>query len=163
MFVEGDTPTVKSWELERIVDKRYAARGSEYLVRWKGYGKQYDEWRDLPEMENAMELVQDYEQAMTSTTFLPGRQIGDGSHLEKLSGTSDTPSKPKQRGRPRKANSTAIVLRRTEVAGESTPPKRKRGRPRKQVTDSVVPTNLPKRKRGRPRKYASTAVVLRRA
>ena len=61
MFVEGDTDKVKSWEVERLVDKREVARGVEYLVRWKGWGEEHDVWRSLPELGNAMDLVRDYE------------------------------------------------------------------------------------------------------
>ena len=54
IYVKGDTPTVKSYEVERLLNKRQTkTRGPEYLVRWK---------------------VQDYEAAMKeATSHLPGR------------------------------------------------------------------------------------------
>ena len=74
VFVEGDTTRVKSYEIDSLINKRETARrGPEYLVRWKGYGPEYDEWRNIPELGNAMDLVKDYEQAMADTAFLPGR------------------------------------------------------------------------------------------
>ena len=39
VYVEGDTNTRKSWEVERVIDKE----GDRYLVRWKGYGPAWDE------------------------------------------------------------------------------------------------------------------------
>jgi hypothetical protein len=41
----------KEWVL---VDGRYEPR---YLVRWKGWGREHDEWHGLDDLENAMELV----------------------------------------------------------------------------------------------------------
>ena len=48
VFVEGDTETSKSYEVESIVGKRTSKdkRGKmkvEYLVRWKEYGPEFDE------------------------------------------------------------------------------------------------------------------------
>ena len=39
------------WELERIVDHRTKRSGTEYLVRWKGFGPQYDAWMKQDELE----------------------------------------------------------------------------------------------------------------
>ncbi len=75
IHVEGDTPTIKSFEIERLINKRMTARrGAEYLVRWKGYGPQWDEWRNLEELQNALELVQDYEKSMNNAVTIPGRR-----------------------------------------------------------------------------------------
>ena len=62
IFVEGDTPKWKSFELERILNKRTHPSGKiEYLVKWKGYGPQHDRWYNVKRLENARELIQDYE------------------------------------------------------------------------------------------------------
>ena len=63
VYVEGDTETNKSWEVERIVDKQ----GEKYLVRWKGYGPEEDRWRTKAQLGNAMDLVRDYEDGMLQT------------------------------------------------------------------------------------------------
>ena len=57
VYVEGDTNTNRSWEIERIMDKQ----GDKYLVPWKGYGSQDDQWRTKIQLGNAMELVKEYE------------------------------------------------------------------------------------------------------
>ena len=74
VFVEKNTQRVKSFEIERLINKRETAkRDSEYLIRWKGYDPQYDEWRNLPELKNAMNLVKKYEENIRTETYLPGR------------------------------------------------------------------------------------------
>ena len=65
VFVEGDTPTNKSYELIRILNKRVIKKGrgfaTEYLLKWKGYGAEHDEWRNVKDLPNARELIADYE------------------------------------------------------------------------------------------------------
>ena len=74
VYVEGDTELVKSFELERIINKRMTARrGIEYLVRWKGYGPEHDAWRNIPELGHAKDLIQQYEDSIRHMADLPGR------------------------------------------------------------------------------------------
>ena len=65
VFVEGDADTHKSFEIERLLNKRTIRRGrgqvTQYLVRWKGYGPEWDCWYALKDLENAKELVEEYE------------------------------------------------------------------------------------------------------
>ena len=57
IHVKGDIETHRSWVVDRIVDKR----GDRYLIRWKGYGPEHDQWRTRSQLRNASELVKDYE------------------------------------------------------------------------------------------------------
>jgi hypothetical protein len=81
--VEGDDDEWQSWELERIVDKRYTKYGGkdnlEYLVKYLGWGNQYNEWQPVELLAQATELIQDFE--------------------ERLKGA---PTTTRRRGRPRK-------------------------------------------------------------
>ena len=71
MFVQGDTNDSKSYELERVLDKRVSPRGSvKYLVRWKGYGPEEDVWKSVKELENAKELIEEYEARIAATKSL---------------------------------------------------------------------------------------------
>ena len=74
VFVEEDTNQVKSWKIERLINKRQIKRrDDEYLVKWKDWDSQYDEWRNLSELDDAQDLVQNYEDALRSTVFLSDR------------------------------------------------------------------------------------------
>lgn len=98
VHVEGDTDTIKSYVLERIIRSRQSARGKEYLVRWKGYGPEEDAWRSLPEMGNALDLVKEYE---ATTSALPARRP---KHSESKTPVPSQVRQPiRKRGRPRKA------------------------------------------------------------
>ena len=59
VFVEGDTPTLKSYEIERLLNKRIFPKGrsiaTEYLVKWKGYGPIYNKWYNVKKLGNASE------------------------------------------------------------------------------------------------------------
>ena len=65
VYVEGDTETYKSYELQailghRTMKDRASKQKNQYLIRWKGYGPEWDEWHDESELNNVKELVEDY-------------------------------------------------------------------------------------------------------
>ena len=136
VFVEGDTDEWKSYDVERLLNRRVKKRRgkyvTEYLLRWKGYGAEYDTWYDVEHLENARELITDYENELrrisanqerssnqgpsssTDTSELPTSQSVDDNH----------PKLTRPRGRPRKSD----VKRKYDAPKSST---RGRGRPRK--------------------------------
>ena len=44
--------SLKEWYIKKIVDACQHGRGVQYLVCYKGYGKEYDEWHPGSEMAN---------------------------------------------------------------------------------------------------------------
>ena len=63
---EGDTEEWRSWEIEKLVDKRTIRYGkgkpeTEYLVQWKGFGPAYNEWYPVRLLQNAKELMAEYD------------------------------------------------------------------------------------------------------
>lgn len=68
IHVEGDTETMKSWEIERIIDKRIRKSGkkkiTEYQIRWLGYGPEHDMWYTPAQLENSMELIEAFEKTL---------------------------------------------------------------------------------------------------
>jgi hypothetical protein len=42
--------------VEKIVDERRRGRGKQYLVRWEGYGPEFDRWVPGKEMEDTTAL-----------------------------------------------------------------------------------------------------------
>lgn len=64
--VEKDIKKWVSYEIEKLINDRvwWFDKDSlicEYLVRWKEYKSEYDEWYDEDLLDNAVELIQDYE------------------------------------------------------------------------------------------------------
>jgi len=63
-------PAVKSvnndeedeWEIEKLIDRRRKKNRIEYLVRWKGWSSEYDEWKTVDQLKNARRLMRDYDQ-----------------------------------------------------------------------------------------------------
>lgn len=69
VFVEGNIDTVKSFKINRLLNKRTISRGKgltiEYLVRWTDYGLKWDRWYNVKDLNNATELVRKYEKGLT--------------------------------------------------------------------------------------------------
>lgn len=73
VFVEDDFKRVKLYEIERLINKREIARDDEYLLRWKEYDLEWNEWRNLSKLENVMNLIKKYESIMQEVLFLSKR------------------------------------------------------------------------------------------
>ena len=55
--VEG----VKEWEVEKILNKRKVRRVVKYLVQWKRFIAKHDSWERKEDLENAKEVVVEFE------------------------------------------------------------------------------------------------------
>ena len=65
VYVEKNTKNVKSYILNKIINRRKTARrDTEYLIKWKEYGPESNMWRNLPKMNDVMNLMRDYEETM---------------------------------------------------------------------------------------------------
>jgi len=75
--IEGDDDEWKSYEVERIVDKRIVRYGNkdgiEYLVKYVGWGAAWNEWHPIELLGNARDLVEDYESRLK---LKPARRSG---------------------------------------------------------------------------------------
>ena len=49
------------YEIERLIDKRITRNQPHYLVKWKGYGNEHNVWYPLRALDNADELVAEYD------------------------------------------------------------------------------------------------------
>ena len=71
VFVENDIERVKFYEIDKFIDKKQTKRrNSEYFVRWKNYDAQFDEWRNLFELDDVMKLIRNYENAQNFIAHL---------------------------------------------------------------------------------------------
>jgi len=68
--VNVQPPVVKSvnkdeedeWEIKELLDRRRRRNRLEYLVRWKGWSPEYDEWKTVDQLQNARQLMMDNDQ-----------------------------------------------------------------------------------------------------
>jgi len=60
--VEG----VKEWEIEKILNKRKIRGVDKYLVRWKGFMAEHDIWERKKDLENAREVLEEFEGRMNT-------------------------------------------------------------------------------------------------
>jgi len=49
------------FEVEKILNKRIVKGKKKFLVRWKGYIVEEDTWKNRENLENAKELVEEFE------------------------------------------------------------------------------------------------------
>lgn len=61
--VENEDSEAPSFEIERLLDRRIAGRGNklEYLVKWKGYGHEWNWWYKIKDLGAAQTLVDEYD------------------------------------------------------------------------------------------------------
>ena len=108
--VEGDTDDWRSYVVERILDKRIRKFGrttvTQYMVKWLGWGPEYNEWRSLSYLDNCLELVEEYEERQRTKLSAAAASARRKPATSATPVTSDTPATaaaPKRgRGRPRK-------------------------------------------------------------
>ena len=94
------------YELDAILNKRTIKRGrknvKQYLIRWKGYGAQWNEWYDDANLPNARELIEEYEERQAN---LPSKE--QTQKTAETPGPTELQAKEPQiragkKGRPRK-------------------------------------------------------------
>ena len=52
---------VEEWEIEKILNKRKVRGVVKYLVWWKEFIAEYDSWERVENLENAKEVVAEFE------------------------------------------------------------------------------------------------------
>jgi hypothetical protein len=57
----------QEYEVEKILDHRKRGRTTQYLVRWKGYGRDDDTWEPADNLKNAKEKIKEYEKTLTKS------------------------------------------------------------------------------------------------
>ena len=50
------------FEVERIADRRKVRNRLQYLIKWKGYGPQYNSWHGVQDLTHCMDLVTAYDE-----------------------------------------------------------------------------------------------------
>jgi hypothetical protein len=70
VFVKEDIETNKFYEIERILNKRTRQyekiKVNQYLIRWKKYESEFDEWKNLSELKHCIDLMKDFERETRS-------------------------------------------------------------------------------------------------
>lgn len=71
VFVEGNIDTLKSFEIEKFLNKRLVKQGKgqniKYLVWWKGYDPKWDQWYNIKEFDDIADLVDNYEASLLAS------------------------------------------------------------------------------------------------
>ncbi|GAB0095381.1 hypothetical protein DMENIID0001_107570 [Sergentomyia squamirostris] len=73
--VDDENPD-KEWEVDRIVDVRYKKSGREFLIKWKGWGANYDSWEPEKHL-NCPELIKKVLEKVESAKSKTPKQLRD--------------------------------------------------------------------------------------
>jgi transposase InsO family protein len=106
------------WEVEAIKEHRNGARGSEYLVKWKGFGEEDNTWEPEFHLNNAKQVLRDFWKPIKPGT-LPVDPLLKHTHRE-------PPHDHRQKRTPRDPNpgrepSTATHGRRRQTRSQKKP------------------------------------------
>ncbi len=68
---EATDDPAPAYEIERLLDRRVTRRGrgkptTQYLVKWKGYNNSHNVWYEVEDLQDARELLDDYERRYPS-------------------------------------------------------------------------------------------------
>ena len=70
IFVERDNENEKSYEIEKLINKRIVKKDREkftqYFVRWKEYDSENDTWYSTNALKNVVDLIVDYETTLNT-------------------------------------------------------------------------------------------------
>ena len=69
VHVEENIDTIKSYVVEKIIRIRITIRSKKYFIKWKGYGSEKNAWKNLFEMNNALNLIRKYEKRHPNDVF----------------------------------------------------------------------------------------------
>jgi hypothetical protein len=65
MFVEEDILINKFYEMKKVLVKRIRKyenfNADQYLIRWKEYESKFDEWKNLSDLKNCIDLIKNFE------------------------------------------------------------------------------------------------------
>jgi hypothetical protein len=70
IYMKENNDNVKSFEVKRLINRRTISREIEYLLRWKDYDSEHDVWRSVSKLQNAKELIHEYEIVMINVINL---------------------------------------------------------------------------------------------
>ena len=59
--VSEEDSSDEMYDVEKIVDKRIQGGKIDYLIKWKGYCSDENEWKPIEELEFITEMIDDYE------------------------------------------------------------------------------------------------------
>ncbi len=65
IFVKRDISTARFYEVEQMLIKRTrqheTIKMNQYLIRWKSYESKFDEWRNIFDLNNCIDLMKKFE------------------------------------------------------------------------------------------------------
>ena len=132
--MEGD---VGIYTVEKLIDRRQSRRGSgwcvEYLVRWLGYGPEYDVWYNIKDLDDAANLVEECDarmgllskasqrtdkapkKASTATQVMPSRPTEKASTQQEKTGTTPVTQKALAM-KPSKQRAIAVMVPQKQIS-----------------------------------------------
>jgi hypothetical protein len=48
------------WEVEAVIDHKPTCKGNKFVIKWKGWGSQYNEWKTERQLHHYTKFITDY-------------------------------------------------------------------------------------------------------
>lgn len=107
--VEEDIEFEKSYEVEKMIDKRERRFEKimiiQYLIKWLKYDPEYDEWKSLAALTDCMNLVHVYEKNMADN-----KKKRNGKKKNKGETVTSSEISKRKKGRPRKKLKNDLIV-----------------------------------------------------
>lgn len=81
VFVQSDSNILKSFEIEKLLNKFWVKKGKDqaikYLVYWKRYGLKWHRWYNIRQFDNTVGFIEDYKRSLlaSSITYFINKNI----------------------------------------------------------------------------------------
>jgi hypothetical protein len=70
IYIKKNKNNIKFSEVNCLISKKIISREIEYLLRWKEYKLKHNEWRSISKLQNAKNLIHDYEIVINNVIVL---------------------------------------------------------------------------------------------
>ncbi|AAW44506.2 hypothetical protein CNG01300 [Cryptococcus deneoformans JEC21] len=106
------------YEVEKVIKHRGKGKNIEFLVRWKGYGPEYDTWEPTENVASAEEAVAAYWESQDKTAAAPRKRGRQEAYTASQASITPKPESSKQAAKKARTSTAANGIKASVDKGE---------------------------------------------